>query len=95
MCTTYDKNPRRRGSQKRLEEGRRTNCPQMSHTSSKKKSTTWRVRHRKGPKRGQQQHKTERHRVQLMTTYQWNKDEEDLTERKKKKNLYYFSNVDN
>jgi len=54
----------------------------------------WQVCHQKGPKRGQQQNKMEHHQVQLMTMYQWNKDEEDLIE-KKKKNLYYFSNVDN
>jgi len=60
------------------------NCPWMSHTSSKKKSTMWRVCHRKGPKRGQQQHKTEHCWVQLTMTYQWNKGEEDLIEKKKK-----------
>ena len=38
-----------------------------------------------GPQEGQQQHKMEHHWVQLMTTYQWNKDEEDLIEKTKKK----------
>jgi len=84
MYTTYDENPRRRGSQKQLKEGRRTNCLRMSHMSSKKKSTMWQVRHQKGPKRGQQQHKTEHRQVQLTMMYQWNKDEEDLIEKKQK-----------
>ena len=47
-----------------------------------KKSTMWRVCHWKGPKRCQQQHKMECHWAQLPTTYQWNRDEEDLIKKK-------------
>jgi len=96
-CTTYDRNQRRRGSQRQLKEEKRTCYPQMSHMSSTKKSMTsqacW-LRHSKRSHHPQLKGWCQEHQPM---TYQWNKGKEDLIKTKTKtKNLFrIFSNIKN
>jgi len=97
ICPTYiQQNPgRNRKSQATSEKGSGSIVLRHAYKLEETQSMKLQAPQWKGPKREASSKRKEHHWAQLLHNYQWNKDEEDIIEKKKQKFIFYFSNVNN